>query len=54
MDSLFYCYRCQAAKTAADVRQQVLEETCVYVCRQCGTPEGVWLQRCNDDAPPAR
>lgn len=52
MDLMFYCFWCKATKTATDLQQQVLEETCVYVCPQCGTPEGSWLRRQGDWSRP--
>lgn len=54
MDLRYYCYWCAAEKGAADLRQRVVEETCLYVCRQCGTVEGVWLEQLDELTTPTQ
>lgn len=50
----WYCHHCAATKTRADVRQAVRHETCLYVCRQCGAEEGLWLVWPDDERPACR
>lgn len=44
MDVYYECGTCQTIKRRADLRQVIRDETCLYVCRQCGSEEGTSLQ----------
>ena len=46
----YFCYRCDATKSHEHLRQVEEDETCLYACRQCGSTEGVWLERQGHEA----